>query len=117
MAITKAKFTIKQTKKIQKPAAKKSNTKLKAVIIRSYEAGVHFGYLKSKTPTEVVLIKSRRIWYWKGANTCSDLALTGLDADSSKVAPQLAEITISRWVEIIPCTQKSIESIEGAKWK
>ncbi len=33
--------------------------KLKAVIVRTYSAGVHFGYLKSRKGKEVELVKSR----------------------------------------------------------
>lgn len=44
---------------------------LKAALIRSYAAGVHFGYLKEQADTlsgrVVKLINARRVWYWSGA--------------------------------------------------
>lgn len=56
--------------------------KLDYVCIRTYSAGVHFGYLKKCVPSndgyyEVELVKSRRLWSWSGANTLSDLAEKG----------------------------------------
>lgn len=108
----------KPTKKpvvAKKPATKKP--KLKAVIVRTYSAGVHYGLLKSKKGQEVVLTKSRRVWYWKGAATLSELATTGLDQKNSKVAVVLDEITLTQAIEIIPCTAEAVKSIEGApKW-
>ena len=52
------------------------------VCIRTYSAGVHFGYLKSCKPAEggfyeVELLHSRRLWSWAGANTLSDLSENG----------------------------------------
>jgi hypothetical protein len=55
---------------------------LEYVCIRTYSAGVHFGYLKSCKPSndgyyEVELLQSRRLWSWSGANTLSDLSENG----------------------------------------
>ena len=90
---------------------------LKPVIIRTYSAGVHYGYLKSRDGKEVVLVNSRRIWRWEGANTCSELALHGLDHTGSKVSEPVPHITLTEAIEIIECTEESRESLEGAKWE
>lgn len=63
-------------------SAKQSFEGMDYVCIRTYSAGVHFGYLKSCTPSkdgyyEVELVHSRRLWSWSGANTLSDLAENG----------------------------------------
>jgi hypothetical protein len=52
------------------------------VCIRTYSAGVHFGFLKSCEPAHdghyaVELVQSRRLWSWAGANTLSDLSENG----------------------------------------
>jgi hypothetical protein len=52
------------------------------VCIRTYSAGVHFGYLNKCVPSndghyEVELLNTRRLWSWGGANTLSDLAQVG----------------------------------------
>lgn len=90
--------------------------KLKPVIIRTINAGVHFGYLKSKKGEEIVLTNSRRIWRWYGANSCTGLALHGLDAEKSTVAEVITEITLRQWIEILPCSKEAVKTIEAAKW-
>lgn len=50
---------------------------MKYVIVRTYSAGVFAGELESRTGQEVVLRNARRIWYWVGAATLSQLAMEG----------------------------------------
>ena len=89
------------------------------VVIRSYSAGVHFGYLKEKTTTEVTLLNSRRIWAWVGAASLSQLSQEGvLKPNDCKIAMIVPEITINGWIEIIPASEKCLQSISGVKeWK
>ena len=48
------------------------------VIARCTGAGVHAGYLESRDSEGVVVLRdARRIWYWKGAATLSELAVSG----------------------------------------
>jgi hypothetical protein len=79
----------------------------KKVIVRTENAGVHFGTLVSKEGDEVVLNGARRIWNWKGANTCSELALSGLDPTSSRVAKPVDGHLIRGWIEILPCPHRA----------
>ena len=88
---------------------------MRPVIVRTFSAGVHFGYLARKDGKEVDLVNSRRIHYWEGANSCSGLAASGLDINKSRVAERVS-ITLTEVIEIIDCTQKAVESLEGAKW-
>lgn len=87
----------------------------KPVIVRTYSAGVHFGYLTRRDGKEVELEKSRRIWSWQGANSCSGLAAAGLDAKRSKVAAPV-NIVLTEAIEIIDCTPEAVASIESATW-
>lgn len=96
-------------------AVKKKSTKRQAVLVRTYSAGVHFGYLVKRTGKEVELERSRRIWRWFGANTLSEIATAGLDQSRSKVAAPVS-ITLTEAIEIIDCTPSAVASIEGAKW-
>lgn len=90
----------------------------KKVIIRASRAGVFFGTLtqKKETPAgvEVELENSRRIWYWKGAASLSQLATEGVknpnDCQFSVTVPQHM---IEQVVEIIPCSDEAIKSIES----
>lgn len=87
----------------------------KPVIVRTYSAGVHFGYLVRREGKEVELERSRRIWRWYGANSCSGLATTGLDTARSTVAAPVG-IVLTEAIEIIDCTPEAVASIEAATW-
>ena len=91
----------------------------KKVIIRADRAGVFFGTLKEKNGNEVVLTDCRRLWYWDGAASLSQLAVDGTaNPDGCKFTVTIPEITILGVIEIIPCTDKAIKSIEDvSEWK
>ena len=44
-------------------------------IIRCDKAGVFFGHIKDRNGDEAVLTDVRRIWYWEGAATLSQMAM------------------------------------------
>ena len=86
------------------------------VVVRTYSAGVHAGYLKSRDGKEVVLTNTRRLWYWKGAASLSQLAGTGItNPDACKFPAPIAEITLTEAIEVIPCTDNAKSIIEGVK--
>ena len=89
------------------------------VIIRGEASGVFYGVLQARDGREVHLRKCRRIWYWDGAATLSQLAAEGtLMPDECKVTMTIDDIVITDVIEIIPCTDKAISSIEGViEWK
>lgn len=91
----------------------------KKVIIRADRAGVFFGTLAEKEGTEVKLTKCRRIWYWDGAASISELALNGVASPNScKFSVSVQEIIVTGVIEIIPCSEKAINSIESVReWK
>jgi len=89
----------------------------KKVIVRAYGAGVFFGTLKEKEGDEVVLTDARRIYYWHGASECIELATAGCDSQSKLTRPA-AEVLIEKVIEIHPCTEQAIHTIEAlAIWK
>ena len=87
----------------------------KKVIIRTYSAGVWFGELTEKSGSEVILKNARRLWRWKAVESISlsAVALYGIDQSQSKIVEAVPEIWLEA-IEITPCTEKSIDSIEGA---
>ena len=89
------------------------------VIVRTYSAGVFMGILAKKDGQEVVLNNARRIWYWDGAASLSQLAMEGTTKpESCKFPCEVPVITLMQVIEIIPCTKKAIKSINGVKiWK
>jgi len=85
------------------------------VIIRTYSAGVHAGYLAKKDGLEVTLINSRRIWSWSGAASLSELAMKGTsNPDNCKFPCEVDKIQL-QWIEIIDCTEKAMNSIKEVK--
>jgi hypothetical protein len=47
------------------------------VIVRGYRAGVHAGELVARKGQDVTLANARRIWFWSGAASLSELAVYG----------------------------------------
>lgn len=91
----------------------------KKVIVRGDRSGIFYGTFKEKNGSEVTLEKCRRLWYWNGAASISQLALEGTSKPKDcKFTVTVDEIVIMDAIEIIPCTNDAIASIEGVKeWK
>ena len=91
----------------------------KRVIVRGDRSGVFFGTLASKDGREVELTNCRRLWYWDGAASISQLAENGTTAPNNcKFTVTVDRIVILDAIEIILCTDTSIKSIEGVReWK
>ena len=95
----------------------------KKVIIRANRAGVFFGTLRDKqyTPAgvEVKLENSRRIWYWKGAASLSQMATEGVkEPENCKFSVVVPSHIVEQVIEIIPCSDEAINSIENVRvWR
>lgn len=86
---------------------------MKYVIVRSNMSGVWAGYLHERNGQEITLKNARRIWEWSGAASCSQLAVDGVSKPNECKFPcEVEEVMISEWVEIIPATDKSKNSID-----
>lgn len=85
-------------------------------IVRTYSAGVFAGYIESREGKEVVMRNVRRIWYWDGACSLSELAVNGTcKPDECKFAIPVDRILVTEAIEILDVTEKAKESIEGVK--
>lgn len=95
------------------------NVMNKKVIVRGDRSGVFFGTITKKEGREVTLENCRRLWYWEGAASISQLAVEGTKASNRcKFTVTVDEVVILDAIEINCCTDKAIESIEGvAEWK
>ena len=91
----------------------------KKVIVRGDRSGVFFGTLASKEGREVKLTNCRRIWYWDGAASISQLATEGVTKPGNcKFTVTVDEIIVMDANEIIPCTDKASAKIEGVReWR
>ena len=91
----------------------------KYVIVRTYSAGVFAGTLSKKEGQGVELTGARRLWYWKGANCLSDMALYGVKTPKEcKFAGALPLIALTQAIEVIPATEDAKASIEAVpEWR
>ena len=88
-------------------------------IVRTYSAGVFAGYLKSEKGQEVVLTNARRLWYWDGAASLSQLAMEGVKKpENCKFPCEVSEVKLLNATEILQVSEKAKQSIqEVAIWQ
>lgn len=82
----------------------------KFVVIRTINAGVHFGTFVEYTTEDhkgVLLSNARRLWSWSGALSLSEVAMKGISISGSKIAECVDEIELTQAIEIIPVSKKS----------
>ena len=93
----------------------------KKCVIRADRAGVFFGKVISKTVTpggfnEVELADVRRLHYWDGAASLSQLATEGVKAPQNcRFTVMVPEMIVSGVIEIIPASEEAIKNIESVK--
>lgn len=88
------------------------------VIVRTYSAGVFAGYLQTRKGREVVLTKARRLWYWSGAASLSQLANEGVKKPTECRFPaEVPSVTLLEAIEILPVSAEAKKSIDSvAVW-
>lgn len=86
---------------------------MRYVICRTYSAGVFAGTLESREGKEVVLTNARRLWYWDGAASLSQLAQTGTTKPKKCKFPTAVDrVTLTEAIEILDVTTEAQKSIE-----
>ena len=105
----------KMTKTKEKRMPKKPKTEGRYVICRTYSAGVFAGTLVSRAGQEVVLRDARRLWYWAGAASLSQLAVEGTSKPGAckfPVAVPRAELLQAiEILDVSPAARASIEAV------
>ena len=88
-------------------------------IIRANGAGVFFGEVNKIEGSTVTLTNARRLWYWDGAASLSQLAQEGTSKPKyCKFPVAVDEVTVFNVLEILSVTDKAAKSIDGVKvWK
>jgi len=87
-------------------------------IVRTYSAGVFAGEIVRREGQEVEMKNARRLWYWDGAASLSQLATCGVSKPNNCKFPIEINVTLLQVIEIIPCTEKAIKSIKEVPiWK
>ncbi len=93
--------------------------KQKYHIVRSYAAGVFAGNITKRKGKEVELKNARRLWYWKGASSLSQLAMEGVKCPNECKFPiEVKHLIVTEACEILECTAEAEKSIKGvAVWQ
>ena len=91
----------------------------KKCIVRTYASGVHYGEVVSVSANDgrsrCELRNSRRLWKWVGGLSLSEISVTGINQENSRISTTVHTQFIEDAIEFIPATVKSQQSIEGAK--
>lgn len=109
-------YVLKSTIRNNTPA--KRNIKgLEYCIVRTYSAGVFAGYYDRKTKgQEGRVFNARRLWYWDGANSLSELAVKGVSKPTNcKFAIAVSEVDLKNIIEVLPCTEDARSNIALVK--
>jgi hypothetical protein len=99
---------------------KKKSVEKRYVIVRSRDAGCFAGYLVKKSGESTVELKeARRLWYWSGAASLSQMAIDGVSKPTECKFPEATKHhTVIGVCEIIPATEKARLSIAKVEnWK
>lgn len=84
------------------------------VIVRTYSAGVFAGTLARREGKEVELTDARRLWYWAGAASLSQLAVSGTSKPQSCKFPiPVPRVVLTEAIEILDVTDAARASIEA----
>ncbi len=83
-------------------------------IVRTESAGVFAGTIKEIDSSAAIVKDARRIWYWSGAATLSQLAIEGTSNPAGcKFPAPVPEVLLNAVIEVIPTSVAARESIEG----
>jgi hypothetical protein len=94
----------------------------KFYIIRTHSAGVWFGNKKSLDGSIAIITNARRLWYWSGAASLSQLAMEGTKKpESCKFTVTITDedgVYLPQVIEVLPCTEQAVSNIKSVKeWK
>ena len=91
----------------------------KYCVVRSNCAGVFAGTVVEHEDQAVILKDVRRLWWWDGAASISQIAVDGTVAPNNcKFTMPVETLGLFDVIELIPATDKARNVIEGVKvWK
>lgn len=96
-----------------------NSVKDKYCVIRGRGFGVFAGTVEAVDDTCILVKNARRLWYWDGAASVSQIAAEGVTAPQNcKFSMAVEYIVLRDYIEIIPTTEKAQKIIEGVRvWK
>ena len=88
-------------------------------MVRTKNAGVFAGTVAKLDGDTAALADARRMWFWDGAASLSQLATTGTSKPGRcKFPAPVAEVMLFEVIEIIPITDVAAASIASVpEWK
>lgn len=88
-------------------------------IVRGNNSGVFYGEIKERNGQEVAMTNVRRLWYWAGAASISELAKYGtVSPNECKFTVAVDECMVLDVIEIDKCSDEAIQNLDGVKeWK
>lgn len=91
----------------------------KYCIVRGRDFGVFAGTVEAVDGNRVLLKDARRLWYWDGAASLSQLAAEGVkNPDRCKFTVTVESVLLLNVIEIIPATEQAKSIINEVRvWK
>jgi hypothetical protein len=88
-------------------------------IVRTNRAGVFFGKIIKRRENSLIMNECRKLHYWDGAGAVEQIARDGVSLpDNCRFTVPVDGSEVVEWIQVLPCTQKSVDSIKGVKlWK
>lgn len=105
--------------KYVKKGAAPPDTNTGYFIVRCQGAGVFMAQVVELKGTEAKLKDSRRLWYWAGAASLSQLAMEGVKKPAEcKFPVALPAQQVTGVLEVIPMTEAAVASVKAVPvWK
>lgn len=83
-------------------------------IVRTYSAGVFAGDIVSRDGKEVEMSDARRLWYWSGAASLSELAIKGPARPAQcKFPAPVSSVILTEVIEILDVTPEAEAAIRA----
>ena len=88
----------------------------KYCIVRTYSAGVFAGTIDRIEGKQALLRDARRLWYWAGAASLSELSVSGTFMPKScKFPAEVSSVFLTEVIVVLPCTPKAQASIAAVE--
>ena len=87
-------------------------------IVRTYSAGVYAGYVESRDGKEAVMRDARMLWYWDGAASLAQIAVSGVTKPKNcKFTITMPRLELTEVISVMECTPEAQANIaEVSPW-
>ena len=86
------------------------------VIVRTYSAGVFYGFLDKREGLEATITNARQIWGWGDKQLClMEVSTQGVTPSASKFSTRVAKVLVTEVIEILPITPRALDILDSVK--